>query len=315
MSANVLVLTPEVSSYVIRYIFCNWSLDLQLQLRDNLHGKLNSKIQFEQRQVLKKNLIVCKELSFNFQSESCSFVGTPESQSEDAGSRKEGDSCTNSPSKSPRKHIPPLSTRCVLGERQQNPSKFRAKLLTSSNSLDSYLEAGTRKHLSFVRMISLQSAQGSWNLDCSFAEVLGFQLPDIQASSPLADNSVYIAEDLRELMTSDKCDNSSQLWATALALSWFHRKRCQFEAEWTLSVKKAEEWMHREPCPRGFLPEDLKTLAYQALLLLETETRRARSASVDATPRNKEDGCDWRWTVSLGSLLSNKDGKGNENVT
>ena len=166
-------------------------------------------------------------------------------------------------------------------------------------------------------MISLQSAQGSWNLDCSFAEVLGFQLPDIQASSPLADNSVYIAEDLRELMTSDKCDNSSQLWATALALSWFHRKRCQFEAEWTLSVKKAEEWMHREPCPRGFLPEDLKTLSYQALLLLETETRRARSASVDATPRNKEDGCDWRWTVSLGSLLSNKDGNGDsdENVT
>ena len=155
-------------------------------------------------------------------------------------------------------------------------------------------------------MISLQSAQGSWNLDCSFAEVLGFPLPEIQASSPLADNSVYIAEDLRELMTSDKCDNSSQLWATALALSWFHRKRCQFEAEWTLSVKKAEEWMHRAPCPRGFLPEDLKTLAYQALLLLETETRRARSASVDATPRNKEDGCDWRWTVSLGTATATK---------
>ena len=155
-------------------------------------------------------------------------------------------------------------------------------------------------------MISLQCAQGSWNLDCSFAEVLGFPLPDIQASSPLADNSVYIAEDLRELMTSDKCDNSSQLWATALALSWFHRKRCQFEAEWTLSVKKAEEWMHRAPCPRGFLPEDLKTLAYQALLLLETETRRARSASVDATPRNKEDGCDWRWTVSLGTATVTK---------
>ena len=133
-------------------------------------------------------------------------------------------------------------------------------------------------------MISLQSAQGSWNLDYSFAEVLGLPLAGIQEASPLADNSVYIAEDLQELMNSDKCDDNSQLWATALALSWFYRKRCQFEAEWSLAAKKAEEWLRGIPCPRGFSPEDLKALAYQALLLLETETRKVHTGTNFTTP-------------------------------
>lgn len=221
-------------------------------------------------------------------------TGTPESQSEEGGSRREADSATNSPSKSPRKQIPPLSTRCVLGEREQNPSKVRAKLL-SSKSFDSYFEFGTRKHLSFVRMISLQSADGSWNLDHSFAEVLGLPLSGIQLASPLADQSVYIADDLQELMNSDKCNNSSQLWATALALSWFYRKRPQFEAEWFLAAKKAENWLRGIGCPRGFSPEDLKALSWQALLLLERETQR--KGSIDdikcITLQEKLVGRDW----------------------
>lgn len=206
------------------------------------------------------------------------FQGTPESQHEEGGSRKETEVTQTSPSKSPRKHVPPLSTRCVLGERQKTPSKVKPKLLSSS-SLDTYWSPGTKQHLSFVRMISLQSAQGSWNIDYAFAEVLGLSLSGIQSASPLADNSVYIADDLQELMDSDKCDNSSQLWATALALSWLYRKRRQFEAEWSLAAKKAEDWMSGIPCPRGFSPDDLKALAYQALLLLETATRKTSTAS------------------------------------
>ena len=143
-------------------------------------------------------------------------------------------------------------------------------------------------------MISFQSAQGSWNVDCAFAEVLGLPLAGIQEASPLADNSVYIADDLQELMDSDKCDNSSQLWATVLALNWLYRKRRQFEAEWSLAAKKAEDWMRGIPCPRGFSPDDLKTLAYQAILLLETETRKTRSETPDNTPQaGKIGGCEW----------------------
>lgn len=205
------------------------------------------------------------------------FQGTPESQHEESGLRKETESTHASSSKSPRKHVPPFSTRCVLGERQQTPSKVKPKLLSSS-SHESYWSPGTKQHLSFVRMISLQSAQGSWNIDYAFAEVLGLSLNGIQEASPLADNSVYIADDLQELMDSDKCDNSSQLWATALALIWLYRKRRQFEAEWNLAAKKAEDWMSGIPCPRGFSPDDLKALAYQALLLLETETRKSSTS-------------------------------------
>jgi len=214
------------------------------------------------------------------------FQGTPESQHEESGSRKETDTCSaqTSPSKSPRKRVPPLSARCVLGERQQTPSKVKPKLLSSS-SLDTYWTPGTKQHLSFVRMISLQSAQGSWNIDHAFAEVLGLALNGVQEASPLADNSVYIADDLQELMDSDKCDNNSQLWATALALSWLYRKRRQFEAEWSLAAKKAEDWMKGIPCPRGFSPDDLKALAYQALLLLETESRK--TSTVTTLPQGK----------------------------
>lgn len=198
-----------------------------------------------------------------------------------------------SPCKSARKNVPPLSTRCVLGERQQSPSKVKPKLLTNSSLQDTYWCPGTKQHLSFVRMISLQSAQGSWNMDHSFAEVLGLPLTGIHEASPLADSSVYIADDLQELMDSDTCDNSSQLWATALALSWLYRKRRQFEAEWNLAAKKAEDWMSGIPGPRGFLPDDLKTLAYQALLLLETETRKTSVAATHAynTPEGKIGGC------------------------
>jgi len=205
-------------------------------------------------------------------------TGTPESQHEESASRKDAQCSQTSPSKSPHKHVPPLSTRCVLGERQQSSSKVKPKLLSSS-SFDTYWSPMTKQHLSFVRMISLQSAQGSWNIEHAFAEVLGLSLNGIQEASPLADNSVYIADDLQELMDSDTCDNSSQLWATALALSWLYRKRRQFEAEWSLAAKKAEDWMNGIPCPRGFSPDDLKALAYQALLLLETETRKSSTAS------------------------------------
>ena len=177
-----------------------------------------------------------------------------------------------------------------MGERQQSTSKVKPKLLTSS-SLDTYWSPGTKQHLSFVRMISLQSAQGSWSIDCAFAEVLGLPLAGIQKASPLADNSVCISDDLQELMDSDKCDNSSQLWATALALSWLYRKRRQFEAEWSLAAKKAQDWIGGISCPRGFSHDDLKALAYQALLLLETETRKTPNTTPQA---GKIGGCaDW----------------------
>lgn len=135
----------------------------------------------------------------------------------------------------------------------------------------------------------LQYAQGNWNLDYVFAEILGLPLSGLQQASPLADHSVFVAEDLQELMNSDKYDNNSQLWATSLALSWLHRKRPQFEVEWSLAAKKAELWMNGTGCPRGFSRDDLKALAYQALLLLETESRKT---SVCDAPEGKIGACE-----------------------
>ena len=147
-----------------------------------------------------------------------------------------------------------------------------------------------------MRMINLQLAQGNWNLDNAFAKVLGLPLMGLQEASPLADNSVVVEEDLQDLMDSDKCDNSSQLWATALALTWLHSKWSEYEVEWSLPSKKAKEWLLGMPCPRGFSHVDLTTSAVQALLLLEWDRRKNRLGRLCNTPQGKVGGFEW-WSV------------------
>ncbi|KAM9764342.1 von Willebrand factor A domain-containing protein 5A isoform 1-T2 [Dama dama] len=75
-----------------------------------------------------------------------------------------------------------------------------------------------------VELISLQKADGSWDLNEGLALVLGMKLEDIQAALP------------------DKDANSSS-WATVLAVLWLHDNAKDMECEWELLERKAVAWI------------------------------------------------------------------------
>lgn len=75
-----------------------------------------------------------------------------------------------------------------------------------------------------VELISLQKADGSWDLNEGLALVLGMKLEDIQAALP------------------DKDANSSS-WATVLAVLWLHDHAKDMECEWELLERKAVAWI------------------------------------------------------------------------
>lgn len=76
-----------------------------------------------------------------------------------------------------------------------------------------------------AQLISLQKADGSWDLNEDLALVLGMKLEDIQAALP------------------DKDANSSS-WATVLAVLWLHDNAKDMDCEWELLERKAVAWIH-----------------------------------------------------------------------
>ncbi|XP_071988863.1 von Willebrand factor A domain-containing protein 5A-like isoform X2 [Engystomops pustulosus] len=76
----------------------------------------------------------------------------------------------------------------------------------------------------FVRLISLQNADGSWNLNPGFSSVLGITQQDISDKNP--DQNV-----------------DSSVWATVLALIWLHASCLDQREEWELLEGKALSWI------------------------------------------------------------------------
>ncbi|XP_039106197.1 von Willebrand factor A domain-containing protein 5A isoform X1 [Hyaena hyaena] len=76
-----------------------------------------------------------------------------------------------------------------------------------------------------VQLISLQNADGSWDLDESLARILGINLKDLQTALPVKD-----------------ADPSS--WATVLAVVWLHAMAKHQKCEWELLEKKARLWIN-----------------------------------------------------------------------
>ncbi|XP_045146187.1 von Willebrand factor A domain-containing protein 5A isoform X2 [Echinops telfairi] len=76
-----------------------------------------------------------------------------------------------------------------------------------------------------VQLISLQKADGSWDLNEGLALVLGFSVEDLLAAFPFKN-----------------MDSTS--WATVLALIWLHCNGKELQSEWDLLAKKAVAWIH-----------------------------------------------------------------------
>ena len=162
----------------------------------------------------------------------------------------------------------------MVGEKQEPP--VITCLPQATRAVSPALKLVPEKNLGFINLASLQSPFGYWDLTESFAEILEIPLGKLQEASPLADSSVYVSEELRPLMDSDHCDYNLQLWATALALAWLCRKWGRLhQGEWCLVASKATKWMDERSLPRGFTTGDLKTVAYQALVLVDKERRNS----------------------------------------
>lgn len=76
-----------------------------------------------------------------------------------------------------------------------------------------------------VQLISLQKADGSWDLNEGLAMVLGMSLEDILAALPIQ-------------------DGDSSGWATVLAVLWLHANAKDMKSEWELLERKAVAWIH-----------------------------------------------------------------------
>lgn len=76
-----------------------------------------------------------------------------------------------------------------------------------------------------VQLISLQKANGSWNLDEDLTKILGTNLEDAKVANPA--------------MHGDP-----SAWATVLAVLWLHANGKDLKCEWELLERKAVAWLH-----------------------------------------------------------------------
>ena len=86
------------------------------------------------------------------------------------------------------------------------------------------------------RLISLQHADGCWDLTPELAAALGVRLADL--------------EKMLDRMAS-RTDASRQLWATALAVAWLEKKAGDAANEWRLLAFKARQWLNDSAGPAG----------------------------------------------------------------
>jgi hypothetical protein len=87
------------------------------------------------------------------------------------------------------------------------------------------------------RLVSLQNADGSWELTKELALVLKRELGDLESKIPDAGGQQKAIR---------------RAWATALAVNWLESEAGEWSDEWSLLAKKARIWLDRCPAkPAG----------------------------------------------------------------
>ena len=77
-----------------------------------------------------------------------------------------------------------------------------------------------------VTLVTLQHADGSWDLDASLAAAIGRDLHEIEAA-----------------IGPDTAPAAARTWATALAIAWLRRNAADVQDQWRLIAAKAESWL------------------------------------------------------------------------
>jgi hypothetical protein len=93
---------------------------------------------------------------------------------------------------------------------------------------NSRLTSAERFATDMIRVVSLQRADGSWELTPELARAIGHDLAELEAA--LAD-------------ATGNADEARTAWATALALAWLEEHARDAEGEWRLLAEKARMWL------------------------------------------------------------------------
>ncbi|XP_036076891.1 von Willebrand factor A domain-containing protein 5A isoform X2 [Rousettus aegyptiacus] len=107
--------------------------------------------------------------------------------------------------------------------KETSPEMERAHSSTNRTNLETHHTVFGDNHL--VQLISLQKADGSWDLNEGLAMVLGVSLEEIRTALPIKN-----------------ADSSG--WATVLAVLWLHANGKDMKCEWELLERKAVSWIH-----------------------------------------------------------------------
>ncbi|XP_057624968.1 von Willebrand factor A domain-containing protein 5A-like [Chionomys nivalis] len=113
-----------------------------------------------------------------------------------------------------------------------NPYKRKLASVSMGKTSDSYTkkvnfennDKGFGENFA-IQLISLQNANGSWELDENLTKILGSSLEDIKAANPAK-------------------DRDPSMWATVLAVLWLHTNGKDLKCEWELLERKAVAWLH-----------------------------------------------------------------------
>jgi hypothetical protein len=104
------------------------------------------------------------------------------------------------------------------------PSLFGLRALLKADSPAA--SRGTAKSNAVVTLVTLQHADGSWDLDAQLAAAIGRDLHEIEAA-----------------IGPDTTPAAARAWATALAVIWLRRNAAGVEDEWRLIAAKADQWL------------------------------------------------------------------------
>ena len=89
-------------------------------------------------------------------------------------------------------------------------------------------------------LISAQQLNGSWELNTSFAQLMGKPLAELEAACSIGREGV-----------------GATVWATVLAVSLLRSRYSSQQDEWELIAMKAESWLKKQSLPTGVTLESL----------------------------------------------------------
>lgn len=150
---------------------------------------------------------------------------------------KSGTAQQNNKNTTPRSA--PLSSALFHCDLFDAPSTSATKSSTTVNILPSS-SAPRDEHDRLLKLVTLQSYDGSFNLDNYLCNLLGIKLNDV-----------------KDFLSSLPKSDSAAISGTALVIAFLEVKMSAFREEWELIVQKARKWLQKHLQSKQVTPDSL----------------------------------------------------------